>query len=172
MRAVLISMLALAACGHAPRIAPEPPPARFVPPIGDSFPDPYPDQITICVYSDGKLREVPMKYVVETGDSLIGERRFSQVHPTTTPPYAAGAEWFVRKEPIVVGSGEHARKSPYGLGRVLGISEIEQVGEWRGVPVFAEAGATGTPDAVYLLVRPGCEFQPYRTESVVSAVRG
>jgi hypothetical protein len=40
------------------------------------------------------------------------------------------------------------------------------------VGVFTEASATGTPDVIYIPVRPGCEFQPYQYEVPARGVRG
>ena len=60
----------------------------------------------------------------------------------------------------------------YGLPRVLGVTEVSRVGDFMGVGVYAEAGATGTPDVIYIPVRPGCEFQPYQYEVKTGGVRG
>jgi hypothetical protein len=50
--------------------------------------------------------------------------------------------------------------------------EITQVKPYRGVAVFAEAGIAGEPEVIYVLVRPGCVFQPYHSLVEVGAVRG
>jgi hypothetical protein len=60
----------------------------------------------------------------------------------------------------------------YGLPRVLGVNEVTRVGEFQGVPIFAEAGRTAPYEVIYVPVRPGCEFQPYQTEVKVGGVRG
>jgi hypothetical protein len=60
----------------------------------------------------------------------------------------------------------------YGLPRVLGVNEVTRMGDYMGVPVFAETGATGATEVIYLPVRPGCEFQPYQLDVKVGGVRG
>jgi hypothetical protein len=59
----------------------------------------------------------------------------------------------------------------YGLPRVLGVNEVTRMGEFQGVPLFAEAGQS-RPEVVYVPVRPGCEFQPYQVETKTGSVRG
>ncbi|HEX8272093.1 MAG TPA: hypothetical protein VF615_05545, partial [Longimicrobiaceae bacterium] len=59
-----------------------------------------------------------------------------------------------------------------GLPRVVGVTEVSRTGEYQGVGVFTEASATGTPDVIYIPVRPGCEFQPYQYEVPARGVRG
>lgn len=49
---------------------------------------------------------------------------------------------------------------------------MRRAGEFRGMPLFAEAGDTGIPAVLYVMVRPGCEFHPYQVDYVVGAVRG
>ncbi|HYW05999.1 MAG TPA: hypothetical protein VE913_03530, partial [Longimicrobium sp.] len=66
----------------------------------------------------------------------------------------------------------NTRYVKYGLPRVLGVSEVSRVGEFQGVSLFAETGMTGRPEVIYVLVRPGCEFQPYNIEIKASGVRG
>ena len=46
---------------------------------------------------------------------------------------------------------------------------VNRVGEFMGVPVFAETGAPARPEVVNLPVRPGCEFQPYQLRQQVRA---
>jgi hypothetical protein len=55
---------------------------------------------------------------------------------------------------------------------VLGVNEVARMGDYMGVPVFGEAGATGATEVIYLPVRPGCEFQPYQVDVKVGGVRG
>jgi len=87
----------------------------------------------------------------------------------TTGAYAANATWFINNEPITFNNRRYVK---YGLPRVLGVSEVTRGGDYQGVGVFTEAGATGAPEVIYLPVRPGCEFQPYQLEQKTGAVRG
>lgn len=75
-------------------------------------------------------------------------------------------------EPVRVGTGPYAWKMRHGPSLYLGSSEVDQVGEHRGIPMFAKASEKGTPSVVYFLVRPGCEFQPYQANYTVGEVRG
>ncbi|HEX8359087.1 MAG TPA: hypothetical protein VF613_03145, partial [Longimicrobium sp.] len=86
----------------------------------------------------------------------------------TGAQYAANATWFINNEPVMF---QNRRFVKYGLPRVLGVNEVTRVGDFQGVPVFAEAGQT-RPDVIYVPVRPGCEFQPYQTEVKTGGVRG
>ncbi|MBW3571943.1 MAG: hypothetical protein KY467_12640, partial [Gemmatimonadetes bacterium] len=86
-----------------------------------------------------------------------------------TVGYAAGATWYINNEPIMVNGRRYVR---YGLPRVLGVNEVTRTAEYQGVPVFVEAGAQGTPEVLYIPVRPGCEFQPYQLEVKAGGVRG
>jgi hypothetical protein len=122
----------------------------------------------VCVVENGALREVAAAYNTATGDTTVNGRAFAQAYPGTTG-YAAGATWFINNEPITVMGRRYVK---YGLPRVLGVNEVSRMGDYMGVPVFAEAGATGATEVIYLPVRPGCEFQPYQVDVKVGGVRG
>ena len=160
MRAVTMAvgvalLLGIASAGQAQQTPPSPPP---VPPWL---------QITVCVVENGVLREIPIRYV--DGDSLMEDgRRFVEVYPVDGR-YAAVAPWYIDNEPIRF---DRLSMTKYGLPRVLGINEVTPVGEYRGVTVFAEAGAAGPPDVIYIPVRTGCEFQPYQSSIKTGGVRG
>ncbi|HEX8696764.1 MAG TPA: hypothetical protein VF746_30375 [Longimicrobium sp.] len=170
----LAAVVALGACARTPAPAPEPPvPPPAPPPPATPAPAPRAAEsqpISICVLRDGGLARIDVTYRPETGDTLVNGRPFSEAYPVTAPPYAAGADWFVRHEPVAINGRLLAK---YGLARVLYPEEVKRVGEYRGIAVFAETGATGPGyDVVYLMVRPGCEFQPYTNPSTVGEVRG
>jgi hypothetical protein len=139
----------------------EPPPP---PPVAPPAVNPMRD-IQVCVVENGMLRNMTVQYNTQTGDTTMNGQRFS---PSMTG-YAAGATWFINNEPVMVMGRRYVK---YGLPRVLGVNEVTRVGEYQGVSVFAETGATGTPEVLYLPVRAGCEFQPYQTEIKAGAVRG
>jgi hypothetical protein len=138
-----------------PVIAPPPPPPPVVQPTRD---------IRVCVVENGMLREITAVYNTQTGDTTVNGQRI----PATTG-YAAGATWYINNEPITVNGRRYVR---YGLPRVLGVNEVTRTAEYQGVSVFAEAGAQGTPEVLYIPVRPGCEFQPYQLEVKAGGVRG
>lgn len=170
-RAVFLVVLAamLGACGGAagepggsvaPATAPMPPAPRLA---GSGS-----NELTVCVVQEGDLQLVRARYDTRTGDTLVDGRPFASVYPDTAG-YAGAAEWYVDNEPLTFNGRRHVR---YGLPRVLGTFELTRVGEYRGVPLFAEKGAEHTSDIKYVPVRPGCEFQPYDGHANVGAVRG
>jgi hypothetical protein len=154
-----------------PPLVPPPPPPP--PPVAPPPPPPPPPVVTVnrdvrvCVVENGALREIPVQYNTQTGDTTVNGRRFSEVYPSTG--YAAGVTWFINNEPITVNGRRYVK---YGLPRVLGVNEVARTADFQGVPVFAEAGATGATEVLYVPVRPGCEFQPYQLDVKVGGVRG
>ena len=152
-----------------PVIAPPPPPPVIVPPPPVIAPPPPPvvnpiRDIRVCVVENGALREITAQYNTQTGDSTYN----GQPIPSSVG-YAAGATWYINNEPITVNGRRYVR---YGLPRVLGVSEVTRTADYMGVSVFSEAGAMGTPEVLYIPVRPGCEFQPYQLEVKAGGVRG
>ncbi|HLL84615.1 MAG TPA: hypothetical protein VK420_18255 [Longimicrobium sp.] len=127
-----------------------------------------PVAIRYCVVRDGELAEVEAFYDAERADTLVDGRPLAMAYPADALPYAGSAQWYINHEPLMVRS---QRTVKYGLPRRLAARELRRVGEYRGVPVFAEAGVT-MPDVFYVPVRPGCEFQPYQNEANVGSVRG
>jgi hypothetical protein len=144
-----------------------PPPVVLPPPVVAPPPPPpvMTRDIQVCVVENGTLRNMTAQYNTQTGDTTMNGQRFS---PSMTG-YAAGATWFINNEPVTMMGRRYVK---YGLPRVLGVNEVTRVGEYMGVSVFAETGAMGTPEVLYVPVRPGCEFQPYQTEVKAGAVRG
>jgi hypothetical protein len=148
-------------------------PVVVQPPVIDTpvTPQPQPDdirQINVCVVENGQLREVQAQYNATRGDTTVNGQAFSTAYPSTTG-YAAGATWYINSDVITVGGQRYVK---FGLPRVLGVNEVTRTTDFQGVPVFAETGATGTPDIIYVPVRTGCEFQPYQREQKVRNVRG
>lgn len=126
-------------------------------------------EISVCVIEDGMLREVRADYDAVTGDTTLAGRPFSGVHRTTTPPYAAGAAWYINNGTFTYQGSRYVK---YGLPRVLGVTEISRVGNADGIPIFAEAGGSAPYGVLYVPVRPGCEFQPYQAEIVEEPAGG
>ncbi len=152
-------------------VAMMPPPAPLPAPV-EVAPQPAPaapsmQQIQVCVVQDGGVASVMAMYNPAAGDTTVNGQPFATAYPAGAQ-YAANATWFINNEPVTF---QGRRFVKYGLPRVLGVSEVTRVGDFGGVPVFAEAGQT-RPDVVYLPVRPGCEFQPYQTEIKTGGVRG
>lgn len=150
----------------APMVAPAPMP------MPEPMPMPAPvdemRNVEVCVVENGMLRNVQAQYNATRGDTMVNGQAFSMAYPATTG-YAAGASWFINSEALTINGQQYVR---FGLPRVLGVTDVARMTDYQGVPVFAETGATGTPDIVYVAVRPGCEFQPYQREQKVRNVRG
>lgn len=128
-------------------------------------------QITVCVVEGTQLRNVQATFNPATGDTMVmmdGQQRpFGQAFPATTG-YAAGEAFYINNEPITFQGRRYVR---FGLPRVIGAQEVNRIGEYRGIQVFAETGATGAPQVIYLPVRTGCEFAVYQQETAIR-VRG
>jgi hypothetical protein len=89
-------------------------------------------------------------------------------HASVALPYASGTVWFINHEPLET---RGQRFTKYGLPRVIPAQQLRRMGEFRGVPLFAEVGMD-EPDVYYVPIRPGCEFQPYQNSHTTGAVRG
>ncbi len=150
-----------------------PPPVVVAPPTPPEPPQPpvvvdESRDIRVCVVENGMLTEITGRYNPATGDTMVAGQRFSERYPATTG-YAAGTTWYINNETITFGDRRYAK---FGLPRVVGVTEVNRLGDFQGVTVFAEPGATGTPDVIYVPVRPGCEFQAYQLEQKIRTVRG
>lgn len=145
---------------------PPPPPAAVTPP--PPAPPAMPTTINVCVVENGMPSNVQAQYSSATGDTTVAGRPFSQAYPATGMSYAAGATWYIQGEPITLNGRRYVK---FGTPRVLSVNDVTRTGEYQGVPLFAEPGMA-RPDVVYVAVRPGCEFQPYQTETKVGGVRG
>jgi hypothetical protein len=161
-------LLAAAACG--PRSAPPPvrpplPPLPAVPELTDvAWRD-----LQVCVVDEQGMRDVPARYSLVTGDTLVGGRPFAERYPTTAG-YAGEAGWYVNNEPFKRGRYWYVK---YGLPGVLRPHEIVPAGEQSGVLAFAAPWERDDPAGVlYVAVRPGCEFQAYQRELVMREFDG
>jgi hypothetical protein len=122
--------------------------------------------IQVCVVQDGNLTSVNAQYS-SAGDTTVNGQPFAMAHPMGAQ-YAGNATWYINNERVMF---QGRRFVKYGLPRVLGVNDVTRMGEFQGVPLFAEMGQT-RPDVVYVPVRPGCEFQPYQVETKTGSVRG
>lgn len=88
--------------------------------------------------------------------------------PADSTVYAGTQRWFANDEPITFGGRRWVK---FGMSRALTQSETERVGQFRGVSVFRST-ADSAAQVIYVAVRAGCDFQPYRREVEVHGVRG
>lgn len=108
-------------------------------------------------------------YITPQGDTLVGDRRVpvGALGPGVAfaGEYADGVAWYVADEPIQFEDREYLRSG----GNVgLDCANIMRVGEYQGVPLFANVGATSPYETLYVPVRPGV-WQAYQTD--LTAVR-
>lgn len=114
--------------------------------------------VSLCIVENGELKAVAAVVDTTTGDTLVNGRRLRDAYPVTLPPYARDAPWLARE--IIEVNGR--RYAPYGPPRVIQPELLTRVGEFRGVPVFAETAlAKEGQGGIFVPIRPGCEFQPH-----------
>lgn len=160
-RATLILIGIVAACSPRPEPV-QPAPSPSVARVAESsrmleVGPVVSDTLTLCVFEDGKLKDVPITLGAR-GDTLVGGRPLAEVYPPRAP-YVGGAEWYLSGQPIRWYGMEYLR---YGRARLLQKHEVVHSGNFRGVPVFVEGGRkTEDPGVIYFLVQPGCVFHPY-----------
>ena len=73
--------------------------------------------------------------------------------------YVGQSTWFINNTPVVYRGRKYTK---YGLPRALQSTDVVAVGRYKKAGVFAEPKSKKTPEIIYLLVREGCEFQPYQ----------
>ncbi|TVP76138.1 MAG: porin family protein [Gemmatimonadales bacterium] len=150
--------------------------------VVEQLPAPPPDTVTIEREVEPELPEgTPTQiclatgenvtvYITPQGDTLVGPRRVNvaDLGPGVAfaGEYADGRDWFVNDEPVDFDDLEYVRS-----GGIIGLdcADIMQVGEFEGVPLFADAGAERPFETLYVPVRPG-EWQAYQTD--LAEVRG
>lgn len=125
--------------------------------------------ISVCVLSNGTLKNVSASYNTRTGDTLVtvstGPVYFHALYPNDAS-YAEGHAWYFKNNALRH-RGRRYRK--YGLPRVLETSEIVRAGSTVGtVPLFVEDATANPPEVLYVPVRVGCEFQPYQLQPETS----
>jgi hypothetical protein len=132
-------------------------------------PDPPtpPAVFRMCVVENGALREVEGQ-IGAAGDSTANGRPFSEVYPATVG-YAASAEWYVPNGSIMFDGKSY---DWFELSRIIPASDLTRIGEYRGLSVFSAVSAAGAEGVIYLPVRRGCEFQPYKLTVKVHEVVG
>lgn len=135
-----------------PRPVMVPPPPADLPPPPMMPPPPPPmapvDDVTVCRVEGGQVVTTP-------GQGEAG---------------AGGASWYVNSEPVTFNGRRYVK---YGLPRVLGATDVVNVGTYQGVAVFAEPSADRMrPEVIYIAPGSACEFQPYQVEVKAGAVRG
>jgi hypothetical protein len=116
------------------------------------------NDISICVVDHDSLLMVQAAILPGTNDTVVGGRKFSDLYPAVSPPYATGSDWYPRNASILFrGSRYHGVDHP---PQAIRSELLQHVGDHEKVPIFVEVGDT-LPEILYLPVRPGCIFQSY-----------
>jgi hypothetical protein len=145
---------------------PAPPPDTVVVTQTVEPPLPTGTPTQICIATG----ETVTVYISPQGDTLVGEGRISvsQLGPAVAfaGEYAQGRDWFVTDQPIPFEEREYQKS---GGEVTLNCANIVRVGEYQGVPLFADVSAQRPFQTLYVPVRPGV-WQAYQTD--LAAVRG
>jgi hypothetical protein len=121
------------------------------------------DHLHICIIKDGVPAVVEASFYSTSSDTLVTvggkPRKFSVEYPLDAQ-YAShwSHKWFAAKE-IITFSGK--KYAPSGPTRILASDQIQKVGTYDSVSIFAETGSTETPYVIFLPVNVGCVYQPY-----------
>ncbi|MCH7564307.1 MAG: hypothetical protein IH968_10840 [Gemmatimonadetes bacterium] len=94
--------------------------------------------------------------VMATGDTLVGPDRvpLESLRPglAFAGTYAGGLAFYEADDPVRLGERTYGKSR--GLVRVS-CGEVVRIGEYAGVPLFAERGSGRPPTRLYVPVRPG-----------------
>ncbi|HEV3052558.1 MAG TPA: hypothetical protein VGX50_19760, partial [Longimicrobium sp.] len=126
------------------------------------------DTLRVCAFFDGQLREIAAEVDPATGDTMVNGHPLGDIHPPSTAPYLAREEWYRTDGMVVFQDRRYVR---YGIPRVIRAHALTRVGEFRGIPLFAE-NRRAAAGFVYALVSPACDFQPYWYAATVGKVLG
>jgi ABC-type phosphate transport system substrate-binding protein len=171
--AVLLSACGAMGCWSAPAAPPPAPlPAPAPVPAPEPPAPPAPATLTtvrVCLVREARMERVEAEVDPATGDTTVAGRTFLQAYPVTSE-YASQARWYWDNVPITFDGRRYIK---LGLPRVLEPSEVEPIGSYAGIAVFAEPRRQlGPADRLYVPVSPGCTFQAYEIGERGSAVRG
>ena len=118
---------------------PPPPPAAPAPP-----PAPREEAITVCVIDPSSpmgFRMVSATYMPDTRDTLVtvNGNRVELSTTTGNVVVASNADWFVRGEPLAIGTGNTRMEFvTFGTSRLIEGEDLAYLGTVRGVPVYAD----------------------------------
>lgn len=144
---------------------PAPPPDTIVVTREVAPPMPQGTPTEICIATGENVTI----YLTPQGDTLVGPNRVSvsSLGPGVAfaGEYADGRGWFEADDPIEFDEREYVQSG----GEIgLDCGNIMRVGDYDGVPLFADVGASSPYETLYVPVRPGV-WQAYQTD--LAAVR-
>lgn len=165
--AIMVPAVALAVGACAPEPAPPPDPIVRVDTVIQEVPPPLPEgsPATVCLATG---QEVQI-YISPGGDTLVGPTRVELDDlrgVAFAGDYAGDEPWFNTDEDIEF--ADHVY-SQFGSDTEMDCDDLQIVGAYNGVNLFAESTADAPYEVIYVPVEPGI-FQPY--EMGVAAVRG
>ncbi|MFL5537570.1 MAG: hypothetical protein ACJ8J0_01175 [Longimicrobiaceae bacterium] len=157
---LLLAAALAAGCTHGASPAPPAPiddtaqTARLPPRISSVIIEPW---VNYCIVRGGRLESVTAD-LLAGGDTVYGGMAISKAFPIDST-YALNAGWYRDNESIPFARGRYVK---YGQVWILATTDVVPTGIFHGVTVFVEAGVSRVrPEALYVPVQPGCEFQPY-----------
>jgi hypothetical protein len=159
MKKILLSCLLLVGCGPFQSTSPPLQMRVDTVTITRTIDVPLPEAraVDVCL-STGVTAQI---HVTASGDTLVGEKRvrISELRPAVTfaGVYAQDRGWFRRGEIVRFDTRAYQRA---GVDRVRACDELKLVGEYDGVPIFAEVTAPQVLPLIIVPVRPGV-FQDY-----------
>lgn len=115
---------------------------------------------SLCVIENGELVSTPVSISSESGDTLINGINYRELHPESSPSYAADTGWFKNKEAIMFNGVRYAME---GNPRRVSRWELMRDGDFRSLSVFRtlDEGNQKVTEHLVIPVRPGCIFQVY-----------
>jgi hypothetical protein len=124
------------------------------------------EPIRVCVIEDDMLKEILAYYDKNIGTTYVDRDgkllKLDEVFPIENG-YSGGKSWYTNNEEIKCFGKPYVK---YGLPRVLAVNEVEKIGVYDKVGLYAEAGSPeSAPEIIYIPVKPGCEFQPYQLQT-------
>lgn len=114
------------------------------------------------------LRELPVKVrddelVVLSEGQIVS---LETVHPVNLiAGYAGNEAWLTRGDPLPLNDNTFTRT---GGERRVQASLLQRVGEYRGILLFSGADDAPPPDALYVPTAPGCVFQPFVRDDLLT----
>lgn len=131
-------------------------PAPAPPPVVEA---PREESITVCVVDPmhgAGLRTVSAYYLPATRDTMVvvnGQR--VDLHTTTgNVVVASNADWFVRGQPLAIGTGNTRMEFvSFGGSRLIEANDLVYLGTVRGLPVYGDRRELGAAAAQFEQIR-------------------
>lgn len=162
MKRIVLAATLLASCNYFQRTPPPEPEVQIrvdtvtvtqtvTPPLPEGRP------AEVCL-SNGITAQI---HIAENGDTLIGEKRvpIKDLRPAVAfaGVYAQSTDWYRRGDVVKFDRRDYQRA---GVERARVCDEMKLVGEYLGVPIFAEVTAPQILPMLIIPVRPGV-YQDY-----------